>query len=49
MKILRKNSWSNWLTKVGLPPSKKLCFICFNDSPLKMMKSVFEVLFKFMF
>ena len=24
--------------KVGLSPSKKNCFICFNESPLKMMK-----------
>ena len=23
--------------KVGLSPSKKICFICFNKSPLKMM------------
>ena len=24
--------------KVGFSPSKKSCFICFNESPLKMMK-----------
>ena len=27
--------------KVGLSPSKKICFICFNKSPLKMMKNAF--------
>ena len=27
--------------KVGLSPSKKNCFICFNESPLKMMKNAF--------
>ena len=27
--------------KVGLSPSKKICFICFNESPLKMVKNTF--------
>ena len=27
--------------KVGLSPSKKICFICFNESPLKMVKNGF--------
>ena len=27
--------------KVGLLPSKKNCFIYFNESPLKMMKNAF--------
>ena len=27
--------------KVGLSPSKKVNFICFNKSPLKMIKNVF--------
>ena len=27
--------------KVGLPPSKKFFFICFNDSPTKIIKNVF--------
>ena len=26
---------------VGLSPSKEKCFICFNESPLKMAKNVF--------
>ena len=26
------------LTKVGLSPFKKIFVICFNESPLKMMK-----------
>ena len=30
------------LLKVGLLPSQsKKCFICFNESPLKMMKNAF--------
>ena len=28
-------------SKVGLPPSKKICVICLNESPLKMMKNAF--------
>ena len=27
--------------KVGLSLSQKNCFICFNESPLKMIKNVF--------
>ena len=27
--------------KVGLSPSKKILFICFDESPLKMMKNSF--------
>ena len=27
--------------KVGLSPSKKITFICFNESPLKMMQNAF--------
>ena len=27
--------------KVGLPPSKNFFFICFNDSPTKIIKNVF--------
>ena len=29
------------LIKIGLSPSKKICFIYFNESPLKVMKNVF--------
>ena len=31
--------------KVGLSPSKKNCLICFNGSPLKMMKNAFYFIF----
>ena len=29
------------LIKVGFSPSKKNCFICFNESPLRVMKNAF--------
>ena len=32
---------SKLLVKVGLPPSKESCLVCFNESPLKMMKNAF--------
>ena len=32
--------------KVGLSPSKKDFFICFNKSPLKMMKHAFYFMLK---
>ena len=32
--------------KVSLSQSKKGCFICFNESPLKMMKNGFYVTLK---
>ena len=32
--------YSTWI-KVGLSPSKKICIICFIESPLKMIKNVF--------
>ena len=34
------NEWVN-LFKIGLSSSKKVGFICFNESPLKMMKNNF--------
>ena len=34
------------LLKVGLLPSKKSCFICFNENPLKMMKNDFYFILK---
>ena len=41
---MRKSDKSNLYTfKVGLLPSKKVCFICFNESPLKMMENVFYI------
>ena len=30
--------------QVGLSSSKNICFICFNDSPLKMMKMLYFIL-----
>ena len=34
--------WQQYETfKVGLSPSKKNFFICFNDSPMKIIKNVF--------
>ena len=35
--------------KVGLSPSKKIFFICFNDSPWKMMKNAFYFILKALF
>ena len=37
------------LIKVGLSPSKKVCFIYFNESPLKMMKNAFHFMLKALF
>ena len=39
----------NLLPKVGLSLSKKLCFICFNESPLKIMKNAFYFMLKAIF
>ena len=33
-----------FVIKVGLSPSKKNCLICFNESPLKLMKNVYLIL-----
>ena len=48
-KYLRGNNLPDLLIKVGLSPSKKVFFICFNDSPLKMMKNAFYFIFKALF
>ena len=37
------------LFKAGLAPSKKILFICFNKSPLKMTKNVFYFILKALF
>ena len=37
------------LIKVGLSPSKKVYFIYFNESPLKMMKNAFYFMLKALF
>ena len=34
---------------VGLSPSKKICFICFNENLLKLMKNVFYFILKALF
>ena len=35
--------------KVGLSPSRKVSFICLNESPLKIMKNNFYFTFKALF
>ena len=37
------------LKKVGLSPSKKVFFVCFNDSPSKIMKNAFYFIIKALF
>ena len=37
------------ILKVGLSPTKKICFICFSESPLKMMKNAFYSTLKALF
>ena len=32
--------------KVELSPSEKICFICFNENPLPMMKNAFYFILK---
>ena len=38
-----------WRFKVGLSPSKTICFICFNKNILKMMKIFFYFILKTLF
>ena len=40
---------TNSTIKVGLSPSKKIIFICFNDSRLKVMKNAFCFILKALF
>ena len=35
--------------KVKISPSKKICFICFDESPLKIMKNAFYFILKALF
>ena len=35
--------------KIGLSPSKKIIFLCFNESPLKIMKNAFYFISKVLF
>ena len=37
------------LIRVGLSPSKKNCFICFNESSLKVMKNAFYFISRALF
>ena len=39
----------SYIFKVGLSPSKKNIFICWNESPLKMMKNAFYFILKVLF
>ena len=39
----------NFDAKVGLSPSKKICVICFIESPLKMIKNAFYFILKVLF
>ena len=48
-KYLRGNNLPDLLIKVGLSPSKNIFFICFNDSPSKMMKNAFYFNLKALF
>ena len=45
----KKTNFKRCFIEVGLLPSKKSCFICLNESPLKMMKDVFNVILKALF
>ena len=40
---------TDYTLKVGLSPSRKICFICFNESFLKMMKNTFYFISKALF
>ena len=42
-------SWRHQILKVGLSHSKKKFFICFSDSPSKLMKNAFYFILKTLF
>ena len=46
--VLPKESCSKQF-KLGLSPSKKVGFVCFNESPLKMIKNAFYFILKVLF
>ena len=46
--ILTRNHLSDIMLKAGLSPSKINLFICFNESPSKMMKNAILKIFKFL-
>ena len=39
-------TYKNFLIKVGLSPSKRICVICLIESPLKMLKNYFYFVLK---
>ena len=47
-KIVSKQVYQN-IVKIGLSSSKKKCFICFNESLLKVMKNAFYFILKALF
>ena len=49
MKTVNIEGYVMKLTEVGLSPSKKLWFICFNENPLKMIKNTFYFILKVLF
>ena len=46
IKVNQEQLWMQPSFKVGLSPSKKNCYICFNESPMKMIKNAFYVILK---
>ena len=44
--VLEHNHLQQAVLKVGLSPSKKIGLICFNESPLKMVKNAFYFILK---
>ena len=50
MFTFERSAYSDLITfKVGLSPSKKICFICLIKSPLKMMENAFYFILKAFF
>ena len=47
--ILHENKVLKALLKVGRSPFQKNSFICFNDSPSKIMKNTFYFILKALF
>ena len=45
-KTLVENELINGFIKVGLSPSKNVCVVCFIESRLKMMKTIFYFILK---
>ena len=44
-----KNSELLSVQSINVGPSKKLCFICLNESPSKIMKNAFYFIYKTLF